>query len=766
MRRKQFRLSIALALALGLSQAHALGLGQMQVQSGLDQPLVAEIPIVSAEPGELESLQVRLASPEAFQRVGLERPTRLAANLQFEVVEAGRAQPVIRVTTDQPVDEPLLSFLIEVDWGAGRMLREFTALLDPPYIAPAVLRPATQAPTAASTPAAPPVAAEPAEPAEPVASSARPATSEAAPAPSPAAAPPPPPRPAPQAGMAGGAYGPVEAGQTLSEIAGAMRPAGVSLNQMMIALQSANPDAFIDGNIHLIRRGAVLRMPEATALEGLGRSEADALVRQHTETWQQRIAPVPQPAVPALAEAEAEAASARVASAGTAAEAEARLEIVPASGDDSGSADSGQTGAASGGTGSELRAELIRAQEDLAAREAESDELRSRVADLEAQRANQQRLLEMQNSRMAALEARLRELNEDEALVAAEPAAVSGAAPAQAATAAEEAQATVSSSRWPWFLAGVLLLALGAAALFRRRRAAAPPAYGLAGDPDPVQDDADGVPAAADDADFDGDARALALEEAVAADPDDPDRHLALLRHHYDRGDSLGFAAAANAMHASVGTPAPHWQAVHAMGVVIVPAHPLFAGQAPDETAPVVQDFDAETGPAPVDTPAGAWDTFDGGEGEPGVDRAPASGFHDLGAAESGEEEAPSPFTAPEADRGEPAALAGWSEDERYAEIEAFEPEAGPDLDSEPELEPEPESEFDASEAPVSQSQSQSQSAGEAFDAEGAETKLELARAYLDIGDGDGARGMLEEVIEEGRDEQRAEARRLLDQIG
>ena len=90
---------LALALALGASSAHALGLGAIEVKSGLNQPLVAEIPILSAGPGELEELEVRLASPEAFARVGLERPVGLTANLQMDVARNAAGQPVIRVTT-------------------------------------------------------------------------------------------------------------------------------------------------------------------------------------------------------------------------------------------------------------------------------------------------------------------------------------------------------------------------------------------------------------------------------------------------------------------------------------------------------------------------------------------------------------------------------------------------------------------------------------------------------------------------------------------
>ena len=122
MKKRHLQLPLALALALGASGAHALGLGPIQVKSGLNEPLVAEIPILSAAPGELDELEVRLASPEAFARVGLERPVGLTANLQMSVGRNAAGQPVIRVTTASRFTEPFLTFLIEANWGRGSVV--------------------------------------------------------------------------------------------------------------------------------------------------------------------------------------------------------------------------------------------------------------------------------------------------------------------------------------------------------------------------------------------------------------------------------------------------------------------------------------------------------------------------------------------------------------------------------------------------------------------------------------------------------------------
>ena len=124
-------LLFALALAVA-SPAFALGLGRIVVKSAPGQPLLAEIPVVAADPSELGNLQVRLASPETFRRVGLPAPDAATANLRFTVAVDGRGQPVIRVTSAAPLRQPLLTFLIEVDWGAGRLVREYSALLEAP----------------------------------------------------------------------------------------------------------------------------------------------------------------------------------------------------------------------------------------------------------------------------------------------------------------------------------------------------------------------------------------------------------------------------------------------------------------------------------------------------------------------------------------------------------------------------------------------------------------------------------------------------------
>ena len=392
---------IGLGLALLSNAALALGLGEIKVKSQPGQPLLAEIPIISSEQGELEQLRARLASPTTFERVGLPRPQGLVNELDFSVAldEAGR--PVVRVTSRTPVDVPAVNFLIEVDWGQGRLVREYSALVSAPGTLAAASQPVIDAPVAAPTdtiarPVQPVVMATPPEsvPAERTPLPAPPR----APAPAPVAA-----APAPQVAP-GDALAPVRRGQSLSQVAAPLaRAQGYTLDQAMVALLRANPEAFINGNINLLKQGAVLRVPESAEAQTIREDEAAALVRSQIAEWRRARAPIPQPA--AVVEPAAAATTAPQAPR-TAPMADARLEIAPAAAGTSGSGT--QSGVSAGGEGEMLANEqLQQSKEDLAAREAEVQELRSQVAELEKLKAQQEKLLAMKDSDLAAAQQRL-----------------------------------------------------------------------------------------------------------------------------------------------------------------------------------------------------------------------------------------------------------------------------------------------------------------------------------------------------------------------
>ncbi|WP_309303634.1 type IV pilus assembly protein FimV, partial [Xanthomonas oryzae] len=386
----------ALLLMACSGAAVALGLGDIRVLSKPGQPLVAEIPVISNEPGELDNARVALASATTFARVGLERPQGLVSNLQFQFAQDARGRAVIRVTSSQAVDQPVINFLIEVEWGQGRLVRGYSALVDAPDTAAAIAEPAIEAPGAGSSNA---IAREPA--AAPVANRDAQGTAGGEPAVRAAASAPP-----ASATRAGDALPAVRSGQTLSEIAAVVaRSSGHSLDQTMLALLRTNPAAFINGNINRLKQGAVLRTPQEDALAQVGAAEAAVMVREQAAQWRQARSAVPQPAEAGAAAATTPRPATPAATAG----AGARLEIAPAVASQTNKA--GVTSGTSAEGEGEMAAnqQLQQAKEDIATRDAELQDLRTRVADLEKLRQQQQALIAMKDTDLAAAQKRLSE---------------------------------------------------------------------------------------------------------------------------------------------------------------------------------------------------------------------------------------------------------------------------------------------------------------------------------------------------------------------
>ncbi|MFL9584797.1 type IV pilus assembly protein FimV [Stenotrophomonas sp. AB1(2024)] len=424
-----------LLLALASSSAMALGLGDIRVLSKPGQPLLAEIPVISADPAELENLRVALASPVTFARVGLERPTGLVSELQFELTRDANGRAVVRVSSQAPVTTPSLNFLIEADWGQGRLVREYSALVDAPDSALAVAEPEIVAPAGAMSNAIV-REAEPA-PAQAPDATAAPTPSRTSPVPARSAAPSRQAAAAPAPAVAADGSITVQRGQTLSQIAsGLAREQGLSLDQAMIALFRANPDAFIRSNVNLLKQGAVLRSASADA--PVDAAQAAAMVREHTAQWRQARSAIPQPTRSGVATAPAAAAPAAPAVA-----AGGRLEIAPAVAATNNNAGT-TTGTAAGSEGDMLGNEQLRqAKEDVATRDAEIQELRNRVAELEKLKQQQASLIAMKDTDLAAAQQRL------------------GEAPAARET---------GSGGWAWVGLAVLLLVVAGWVVARRRK--------------------------------------------------------------------------------------------------------------------------------------------------------------------------------------------------------------------------------------------------------------------------------------------------------
>ena len=864
--KRPLKLSLAIALALGATDAFALGLGPIQVRSGLNQPLIAEIPVIQGTPGEAEGLIVQLASADDFDRVGLNRAS-IGVPIEFSLAKNARGEPVIRITSTDIVREPFLGFLVEANWPKGRLLREYTVLLDPPVMAPAVKgssavavaaaepQRATAQPMPESKPAKPAPAAKPAAPAKPVA-----ATEAPAPA-------------APRA-AASGEYGPVAAGETLGEVARATRPnESVSVNQMMLALLKSNPNAFYRDNINALKRGAVLRIPSAEEISASGSArDAAAAVRSQIDEWRGGAASAPTLVADT---APAATASPKPAAASTPAAAPKgeRLALVPPREGKAGEQAADRPGSGNSGSGDgPARAELARVKEALTSREQESSELKSRVKDLEDIKGKNDKLIALQNSELAELRDKLKAMQDAPktsaastptaastppatvAPVAATPAAVppatastpastpaattppvtkddiwgdgdkaaakppvasatttapppvaadaatgnappadpsqSVAAPSTPAsldatnpapasdgsvTATPPATAVVEPTtkpepattkpatpaakpptkpatprpvvaETPWYLepwalgaagvAGLLLVLLGVSGMRKRKVADASPRTSIAnsfGDA-PLGDAFSPSPLV--------DAEEEQLIDQVRRDPGNAGAHLELLSLYYAKRDASKFEVAAEEMYAYIADPnQAEWREARAMGEELVPSNPLFGG--------VLADFTD----AGLDRDASAF-RFD----EP----APVAPETDYASYPFDEPEQPAATdpslattTMPAFDFNAPPARADADDNSFSFDLPPIEPAATAPVVTEHDLEID-----DGSDAGGTVSDDEF-FAGE--DAIG--TKLDLAKAYLDMGDPDGARAMLEEVLAEGSPLQQAEARKLIGEI-
>jgi pilus assembly protein FimV len=233
--------------------ATALGLGRVTVQSALGEPLRAEVDIAEITPQELASLKANVASPEAFRAAGLEYSPALSG-VEVTLKQRANGRPYLLLTSPRPVNDPFIDLILETQWSSGRIVRDYTMLFDPPQL--------RQAPTTAQAAPLPPVAAATPQAARtaPVRPSTMPPARQPAPAQQPPAAVAR--RGAPAESAAGeGEKVTVQRGDSAGKIASAHKPPTVSLDQMLVALLQANPDAFSGGNVNRLKAGAVLQIP-------------------------------------------------------------------------------------------------------------------------------------------------------------------------------------------------------------------------------------------------------------------------------------------------------------------------------------------------------------------------------------------------------------------------------------------------------------------------------------------------------------------------
>ena len=254
---------------------HAAGLGRLTINSALGQPFKAEIDLVAVKKEEKHSLMARLASQDTFRQANVDYVPFLST-FKTSIETRPDGQPYVKITSSQPVTEPFLNMLVELNWPAGRLLREYTVLLAPPEIdahspatAPGQSNQSNASGSAHSTKAELAMVEKPGLPNKSSVIGVKPPVPEFA-----------------STSKAYTVYGPVKRGDTLARIVqNIVPPAGVSVNQMLVALHRANQDAFLGDNMHRLKAGPILRVPDGSEIGTITPAEADKEVKMQTADW-------------------------------------------------------------------------------------------------------------------------------------------------------------------------------------------------------------------------------------------------------------------------------------------------------------------------------------------------------------------------------------------------------------------------------------------------------------------------------------------------
>ncbi len=898
------RLVLASALATLPSAAYSLGLGTLVLKSALDQPLSAEIELISPSSKELRTLKASLASRDEFSRAGIERPASLL-NIRYEMFDRG-GRHYLRLTTDEPFREPFLQFLINVEYSGGKLVREYSTLVDPPQwlannapvVAPAPT--AIEAPAVVAEQSLPP-ATEPAAAAESLPPAAVAQTEIPVPVPSIESATPAEPAavveqqapvevPAEQAVAGDPAVAPdvaatpdasvipesavvadvpaveaapgdwasvgeyeVQRGDTLGAIAKHVRnDETVSIEQVVVALFNANPDAFFKDNVNNLRAGRVLRMPEREAVELVSPREARVQIAVHTAAWREYRAALAAASAPveipdALAVADASAAQAAAPSvteksAKTPAKpaasgaAEELLQIVRSSEPSTVPKAAGKPGSKSAGADLKTPAtktapvsdKVATLEEAVAARELENKALQDRVGKAQEQIKNAQRLIELENKGLATAQ---KDASSKAAADAKTPAAGDGkAAEEPVAEAAAAAAATTKAKKprkrvvpppapveQPGFLAsfaesitgnpvtlaalgGVVVLGGGIGALYalRRRKAKMDFEESILSAGSATTDagaSAEGsMPTAATDTSFlsdfsqggmgnihtdevdpiaeaevylaygrDEQAEEI-LKDAVVKDGKRHELRQKLAEIYFQRNDVRAFETVAEELYAALeGKGGKAWEKVEELGRKLAPQNPMFR---PRNAEAVPAEEPAQF--AMASQIAGGASQFGGDMSAQSFDSSATDSFaeagnFDLGGATSDSLDAgsldfqlDSPETTSTAKSDSNWSSPGsveFSASEHDDRLVANSGNGAMGGDNSSNV-------LDFAPARAAAS---GETAPVAWDETA--TKLDLAKAYIDMGDAEGARSILDEVLSEGNDAQKKQAQDLARQI-
>ena len=434
------RISAAAVLAaasLTLSPAAwSLGLGDATVESYLNQPLQVRVDLISRESDDLASVTAKLASADDYELIGANREM-VPVPIRF-TVEDIEGDAHIVASSNLPIGDPVVRLIVEVNWSSGRLLREYMIFLDPPAFPeqapPPRIDERKSPPPVVSEPAREPSVTRAEEQPPTPAESSRPATSGQTPTP--------------------GEYGPVKNGETLWKIASNWsRGSGMDINRVMIAIQRENPSAFMNNNINLLRRGAILRMPESADVDTISRATANSEVASQTDEFEGRksvaAAEMASPSTPLLAEesaavstSESEAATTEADAPDEAPEAETQdissasaeepveptdqLELVPPSAESDldstyGLEETDEGSAEAAVPTSALRENLARSEEELINQQQQNAYLEERIKELETELESAKAGL-IEDAELANMEERIREERQAQAAATQKPA--------------------------------------------------------------------------------------------------------------------------------------------------------------------------------------------------------------------------------------------------------------------------------------------------------------------------------------------------------
>ena len=405
------QITLAVCLALMPFAADAAGLGRLTVVSGLGEPLNAEIELLSTSAEELASLTAVIAPEEAYAVQGIER-SGLQSTIKIEVSKKPDGSPILKLSTHEVVSEPFVDMLIQVDWSTGRLLREYTVLLDPPGYAEqsgssaARVTPAVMDNMAESNAAVP--IGKKSKSASGISSAGKSAggnkksgkrvlSAEETPVAQPA------PAESTSTESVSGEDHTTMRGDTLSTIASQMKPEGVSLEQMLVGLYRANHDAFSGDNMNRLKVGQIMHAPTTEELQAISRKEAAEEIRVQTADWnayRNKLAGIVSESAPASEGSSNQATGGKIA-------APAEDKSAPAASGPHDVVKLSKSDTASNGKASDSKAmkeKLNALEEEATAREKTVKEASERTAMLEKQVADMQKLLTVKNQAMADMQ--------------------------------------------------------------------------------------------------------------------------------------------------------------------------------------------------------------------------------------------------------------------------------------------------------------------------------------------------------------------------